>query len=113
LWARLRDRPRNTRRDGPGGFGIGQTNVADVPTLLHRHLRHDRNSHSRSHQTQQAAELATLENDLWIEPSPVARTHQLQIQHFYKADPAYGGGVVKGLGIDVKALVEEPVGAGD
>jgi catalase len=25
-----------------------------------------------------------------------------QIRHFYKADPAYGEGVAKGLGIDVK-----------
>ncbi len=38
---------------------------------------------------------------------------ELQVQHFYKADPAYGEGVAKGLGIDVKALVEEPVGAND
>jgi catalase len=25
----------------------------------------------------------------------------LQVQHFYKADPAYGTGVAKGLGISV------------
>jgi catalase len=25
----------------------------------------------------------------------------LQVQHFYKADPAYGSGVAKGLGLDV------------
>ncbi len=41
------------------------------------------------------------------------RIQELQIQHFYKADPAYGEGVGKGLGLDVKALVEEPVGVGD
>ena len=27
------------------------------------------------------------------------RIQELQIQHFYKADPAYGAGVAKGLGI--------------
>ena len=33
------------------------------------------------------------------------RIQELQIQHFYKADPAYGAGVAKGLGIDIeKAL---------
>jgi len=41
------------------------------------------------------------------------RIQELQIQHFYKADPAYGEGVAKGLGLNVKAQVEEPVGAGD
>jgi catalase len=41
------------------------------------------------------------------------RIQELQIQHFYKADPAYGEGVAKGLGLHVKAQVEEPVGAGD
>jgi catalase len=33
----------------------------------------------------------------------VPRDIQLrQVRHFYKADPAYGEGVAKGLGIDVK-----------
>jgi catalase len=29
------------------------------------------------------------------------RIQELQVQHFYKADPAYGSGVAKGLGLDV------------
>jgi catalase len=29
------------------------------------------------------------------------RIQELQVQHFYKADPAYGSGVAKGLGFDV------------
>jgi catalase len=29
------------------------------------------------------------------------RIQELQVQHFYKADPAYGAGVAKGLGLDV------------
>jgi catalase len=33
------------------------------------------------------------------------RIQELQIQHFYKADPAYGTGVAKGLGLDVDAIV--------
>ena len=33
------------------------------------------------------------------------RIQELQIQHFYKADPAYGEGVAKGLGLDIKAIV--------
>ncbi|MGA2419858.1 MAG: catalase [Candidatus Acidiferrum sp.] len=33
------------------------------------------------------------------------RIQELQIQHFYKADPAYGTGVAKGLGLDINAVV--------
>src|SRR5260370_11932910 len=29
------------------------------------------------------------------------RIQELQVQHFYKTDPAYGTGVAKGLGLDV------------
>jgi catalase len=33
------------------------------------------------------------------------RIQKLQVQHFYKADPAYGTGVAKGLGLDLEAVV--------
>ena len=33
------------------------------------------------------------------------RIQELQVQHFSKADPAYGTGVAKGLGLDVEAVV--------
>jgi catalase len=38
------------------------------------------------------------------------RIQELQVTHFYKADPAYGEGVAKGLGLDVNKLrgVQEP-----
>ena len=40
------------------------------------------------------------------------RIQELQVKHFYKADPAYGEGVAKGLGLDVRALAgEKPVAA--
>jgi len=32
------------------------------------------------------------------------RIQELQIQHFYKADPAYGAGVAKGLGLDIEKI---------
>jgi len=35
------------------------------------------------------------------------KIQELQIQHFYRADPAYGEGVAKGLGIDIKSVVEK------
>jgi len=43
------------------------------------------------------------------------RIQELQIQHFYKADPAYGTGVANGLGLNVQAIVgrAEKVGAAD
>jgi catalase len=33
------------------------------------------------------------------------RIQEMQMQHFYKADPAYGTAVAKGLGPDIKAVV--------
>ena len=33
------------------------------------------------------------------------RVHELQIQHFYKADPAYGTGVAKGLGLNIDQII--------
>jgi catalase len=33
------------------------------------------------------------------------RIQELQIQHFYKADPAYGTGVAKGLGLNIDAII--------
>jgi catalase len=33
------------------------------------------------------------------------RIQELQIQHFYKADPAYGGGIAKGLGLNIDTII--------
>jgi catalase len=33
------------------------------------------------------------------------RIQELQIQHFYKADPAYGTGVAKGLGLNIESVI--------
>src|SRR6202795_2336601 len=33
------------------------------------------------------------------------RIQELQIQHFYKADPAYGAGVAKGLGLNIEKII--------
>jgi len=43
------------------------------------------------------------------------RIQELQIQHFYKADPAYGTGVANGLGLNMQEIVgrAEKVGAAD
>ncbi|HKS82608.1 MAG TPA: catalase, partial [Candidatus Acidoferrales bacterium] len=35
------------------------------------------------------------------------RIQELQIRHFYKADPAYGTGVAKGLGLKIEDIVAE------
>jgi catalase len=32
------------------------------------------------------------------------RIQELQIQHFYKADPACGAGVAKGLGLNIESI---------
>jgi len=36
------------------------------------------------------------------------RIQDLQIQHFHKADPAYGTGVAKGLGLEINQIVNQP-----
>lgn len=36
------------------------------------------------------------------------RIQKLQMKHFYKADPAYGTGVAKGLGLNIDTIVGEP-----
>ncbi len=41
------------------------------------------------------------------------RIQELQIQHFFKADPAYGEGVAKGLGLDVKHIAEDTLVSAD
>jgi len=43
------------------------------------------------------------------------RIQELQIRHFYKADPAYGKGVAKGLGLNIEKIVaaDEKVVAAD
>jgi catalase len=33
------------------------------------------------------------------------RIQELQIQHFFKADPAYGTGVAKGLGLNIETII--------
>jgi catalase len=35
------------------------------------------------------------------------RIQELQIQHFYWADAAYGTGVAKGLGLNIESIVEK------
>jgi catalase len=36
-------------------------------------------------------------------PRPI---QELQVQHFHKADPAYGRGVAEGLGFDIERLID-------
>jgi catalase len=33
------------------------------------------------------------------------RIQELQIQHFHKADPAYGAGVARGLGLEIEKVL--------
>jgi catalase len=40
------------------------------------------------------------------------RIQELQIQHFYKADPAYGTGVAKGLGLQIEKIMAHKAKAG-
>ena len=45
---------------------------------------------------------------------PVSRDVQIrQLKHFYAADPAYGEGVARGLGIDIKEVTETTAASAD
>jgi catalase len=46
--------------------------------------------------------ISNIVGSLGQTPRPI---QELQMQHFYKADPAYGTGVAKGLGLDSNAAV--------
>ena len=37
--------------------------------------------------------------------SVLQRIQELQIQHFYQADSAYGTGVARGLGLDIEKII--------
>ncbi len=39
------------------------------------------------------------------------RIQELQVQHFYKADPAYGTGVAEALGLDIRAITSRATSA--
>lgn len=43
------------------------------------------------------------------------RIQELQVSHFYKADPAYGTGIAKGLNLDINSILasEGKVAAAD
>jgi len=41
------------------------------------------------------------------------RIQELQVQHFYRADPAYGAGGAKGLGLDISKISVENRTAAD
>ena len=46
--------------------------------------------------------------------STLQRIQELQIQHFYKADPKYGQGVAEGLGLKIEHVMNgELATAGD
>jgi catalase len=34
------------------------------------------------------------------------RIQELQVKHFYKADPVYGTGVAQGLGLNIDSLID-------
>ena len=51
------------------------------------------------------AKARLIENIVVSMKSVPQRIQEKQIQHFLKADPAYGAGVAKGLGIEVTEAV--------
>jgi catalase len=48
-----------------------------------------------------------IENILGSLGNAPKRIQELQVQHFHKADPAYGTGVAKGLGINIESLLKQ------
>ena len=62
--------------DGAGGFVVGDAHLAAARIFLDGHFGDDRNAHSGANHAEDAAELATLENDLRIEAGTIARGYR-------------------------------------
>jgi len=58
--------------DGAGRLVVGYANVAALRFFLDGHFGDDGNAHARANHTEQAAELAALENDLRMETRAIA-----------------------------------------
>jgi catalase len=92
-------RRRNSPDEGPSG------RVGQVPRIPLRCIRATRywTQAGNLFRLMNAEEKARLIGNIAGAMQVVPRAIQLrQIRHFYKADPAYGEGVAKDLGIDVK-----------
>jgi catalase len=100
------------RFDGNGGPTQDKQYVERPKRVSGRVARHDHRSDS-DYYTQPGnlfrlmpadAKERLISNIVGSMKSVPRRIQELQIQHF-KADPAYGTGVTKGLGLDVDAIV--------
>ena len=65
--------PEDGRANGACGFFIRDTHVAATRVFFDGHFRDDGDSHTGADHAENAAKLATLENDLWVEAGTVAR----------------------------------------
>ena len=52
-----------------------------------------------------AAKQRLIDNIVGSLGQAARRIQELQVRHFYKADPAYGNGVAKGLGLDIDTIL--------
>jgi len=73
--ARERAAAEDDGADGAGGFVVGDADVAAAGIFLDGHLGNDGNAHSCADHAEDAAELAALKNDLWMEASAVTGGH--------------------------------------
>jgi catalase len=115
------------RFDGNGGSAVNyEPNSFGGPTQDKRYVerpkpvsgtvaRHDHRSDS-DYYTQPGnlfrlmpadAKQRLISNIVGSMKSVPRRIQELQIQHFYKADPAYGTGVAKGLGLNIEEIVSK------
>ena len=70
--ARQRAAAEDDGADGARGLVVGDANELAAGIFLDGHFRDDGNAHAGGDHAQDAAELAALENDLWIQTGAVA-----------------------------------------
>ena len=63
--------------DGTGGVVVCDTNVGTGGFVVDGHFGHDGHAHSSGNHAEQAAELATFENNLWMETCAVASSERV------------------------------------
>src|ERR1700676_862270 len=73
---RLRTPPQRHRANAARSLCIRNPHVPAPRIPIHRHLRHDRHSHARTHHAQQTRKLSALEHDLRMQPRAIASRHR-------------------------------------
>ena len=78
--------------DSAGGVTVGQGNVGAMEFFLEGHFGDKRDTHPGGDHAEEAAELATFENDLWVQSSAIAGGQRIFAEAMAVAEEEEGFG---------------------